>query len=43
VEDKNNSEEDFVLAMTGEEMVTDAAKRVISSYKDLPKLVARLI
>lgn len=39
---KNNSEEDFVLAMTGEEMVTDAAKRVISSYKDLPKLVGQI-
>lgn len=39
---KNNSEEDFVLAMTGEEMVTDAAKRVITSYKDLPKLVGQI-
>src|SRR5690606_31678092 len=36
------SEEDFVLAMTGEEMVADAAKRVISSYKDLPKLVGQI-
>jgi prolyl-tRNA synthetase len=39
---KNNSEEDFVLAMTGEEIVTDAAKKVISSYKDLPKLVGQI-
>jgi len=39
---KNRSEEDFVLAMTGEEMVADAAKRVISSYKDLPKLVGQI-
>jgi len=39
---KNNSEEDFVLAMTGEELVTDAAKRVITSYKDLPKLIGQI-
>ena len=39
---KNRSEEDFVLAFTGEELVTDVAKRVISSYKDLPKLVGQI-
>src|SRR5690349_9025504 len=39
---KNNSKEDFVLAMTGEELVTDAAKKVITSYKDLPKLVGQI-
>lgn len=39
---KNNSDEDFVLAMTGEELVTDAAKRIITSYKDLPKLVGQI-
>lgn len=39
---KNKSEEDFVLALTGEELVTDAAKRVIASYKDLPKLAGQI-
>ncbi len=39
---KNRSEEDFVLAMTHEEIVTDAAKKVIYSYKDLPKLVGQI-
>jgi len=39
---KNRTEEDFVLALTGEEFVTDAAKKVISSYKDLPKLVGQI-
>ncbi|MFA5009621.1 MAG: aminoacyl--tRNA ligase-related protein [Patescibacteria group bacterium] len=39
---KNRSDEDFVLAMTHEEIVTDAAKRIINSYKDLPKLVGQI-
>jgi len=39
---KNRSDEDFVLAMTHEEIVTDAAKRVINSYKDLPRLVGQI-
>ncbi|AKM84829.1 TPA: proline--tRNA ligase [Patescibacteria group bacterium] len=39
---QNRSEEDFVLAMTHEEVVTDAAKKVIQSYKDLPKLVGQI-
>jgi prolyl-tRNA synthetase len=39
---KNKSDEDFVLALTGEEIVTEAAKRVINSYKDLPKLVGQI-
>ncbi|MEA1909718.1 MAG: aminoacyl--tRNA ligase-related protein [Patescibacteria group bacterium] len=39
---KNRSDEDFVLAMTHEEVVTDAAKGIISSYKDLPKLVGQI-
>jgi len=39
---KNRSEEDFVLAMTHEEVVTDAAKKIINSYKDLPKLVGQI-
>ncbi len=39
---KNRFKEDFVLAMTHEEVVTDAAKAVISSYKDLPKLVGQI-
>ncbi len=39
---KNRSEEDFVLAMTHEEVVTDAAKKVVCSYKDLPKLVGQI-
>lgn len=39
---KNRSEEDFVLAMTHEEVVTDVAKAIISSYKDLPKLVGHI-
>ncbi|MFA5967592.1 MAG: aminoacyl--tRNA ligase-related protein [Patescibacteria group bacterium] len=39
---KNRSDEDFVLAMTHEEVVTDAAKAIISSYKDLPKLVGQI-
>ena len=40
---QNRSEEDFVLAMTHEEVVTDAAKKVIQSYKDLPKLVGQIM
>ena len=39
---KNRADEDFVLAMTHEEVVTDAAKNIISSYKDLPKLVGQI-
>jgi len=39
---KNRSREDFVLAMTHEEIVTDAAKAIINSYKDLPKLVGQI-
>jgi len=39
---KNRFKEDFVLAMTHEEIVTDAAKLLISSYKDLPKLVGQI-
>lgn len=39
---KNRSDEDFCLAMTHEEVVTDAAKVIISSYKDLPKLVGQI-
>lgn len=39
---KNRSDEDFCLAMTHEEVVTDAAKNIISSYKDLPKLVGQI-
>lgn len=39
---KNRNKEDFVLAMTHEEIVTDAAKAVINSYKDLPKLVGQI-
>lgn len=39
---KNRFKEDFVLAMTHEEVVTDAAKPIISSYKDLPKLVGQI-
>lgn len=39
---KNRFKEDFVLAMTHEEVVTDAAKQIISSYKDLPKLVGQI-
>ncbi len=39
---QNKSEEDFVLALTGEELVTDAAKRIITSYKDLPKLAGQI-
>jgi len=39
---KNRSDEDFCLAMTHEEVVTDAAKAIISSYKDLPKLVGQI-
>lgn len=39
---KNRFKEDFVLAMTHEEIVTDAAKPIISSYKDLPKLVGQI-
>jgi len=39
---QNRSEEDFVLAMTHEEVVTDAAKKIINSYKDLPKLVGQI-
>lgn len=39
---KNRSDEDFVLAMTHEEIVTDAAKPIIHSYKDLPKLVGQI-
>ncbi|OGB74000.1 hypothetical protein A2V68_00075 [candidate division Kazan bacterium RBG_13_50_9] len=39
---KNRFKEDFVLAMTHEEVITDAAKPIISSYKDLPKLVGHI-
>jgi len=39
---KNRFKEDFVLAMTHEEVITDAAKPIISSYKDLPKLVGQI-
>ena len=39
---KNRSDEDFCLAMTHEEVVTDAARAIISSYKDLPKLVGQI-
>lgn len=39
---KNRFDEDFVLAMTHEEVVTDVAKAIISSYKDLPKLVGQI-
>lgn len=39
---KNRADEDFCLAMTHEEVVTDAAKNIISSYKDLPKLVGQI-
>ncbi|OGB73449.1 hypothetical protein A3K24_01130 [candidate division Kazan bacterium RIFCSPHIGHO2_01_FULL_44_14] len=39
---QNRSEEDFVLAMTHEEVITDAAKKIIQSYKDLPKLVGQI-
>lgn len=39
---KNRFKEDFVLAMTHEEVVTDAAKAIISSYKDLPRLVGQI-
>lgn len=39
---KNRANEDFALAMTHEEVVTDAAKQIISSYKDLPKLVGQI-
>ncbi len=39
---KNRSDEDFCLAMTHEEVITDAAKAIISSYKDLPKLVGQI-
>ena len=39
---KNRFKEDFVLAMTHEEVITDIAKSVISSYKDLPKLVGQI-
>jgi len=39
---QNRSEENFALAMTHEEVVTDAAKQIIFSYKDLPKLVGQI-
>jgi len=39
---KNRSEEDFVLAMTHEEVVADIAKKIIFSYKDLPKLIGQI-
>ncbi|RLC37545.1 proline--tRNA ligase [candidate division Kazan bacterium] len=39
---QNRSEEDFALAMTHEEAVTDAAKQIIFSYKDLPKIVNQI-
>src|SRR3989344_2023856 len=39
---QNRSEEDFVLAMTHEEVITDASKKIIQSYKDLPKLVGQI-
>lgn len=39
---KNRFDEDFALAMTHEEVITDAAKSIISSYKDLPKLVGQI-
>jgi len=39
---QNRSEEDFVLAMTHEEVITDVAKKIIFSYKDLPKLVGHI-
>lgn len=40
---KNRFKEDFVLAMTHEESMTDAAKKIIVSYKDLPKLVGHIV
>lgn len=39
---QNKSKEDFVLALTHEEIITHAAKRVINSYKDLPKLAGQI-
>lgn len=39
---QNRKEEDFALAMTHEEVVTDAAKQIIFSYKDLPKIVNQI-
>lgn len=39
---KNRKKEDFVLSMTHEEAVTDVAKQIIKSYKDLPKLVGQI-
>lgn len=39
---QNRSEEEFALAMTHEEVMADAAKKIIFSYKDLPKLVGQI-
>lgn len=39
---KNRFREDFVLGLTHEEVFTDAAKKIIVSYKDLPKLVGQI-
>lgn len=39
---KNRKKEDFVLAFTHEEVMTDVAKQIINSYKDLPKLVGQI-
>jgi len=39
---KNRFKEDFVLGLTHEEIFTDAAKKIIKSYKDLPLLVGQI-
>ncbi len=39
---KNRFEEDFVLGLTHEEVFADAAKKVIFSYKDLPKKIGQI-
>ena len=39
---KNRFKEDFVLGLTHEEIFADAAKKIIISYKDLPKLIGQI-
>jgi len=39
---KNRFKEDFVLGLTHEEVFADAAKKIIISYKDLPKLIGQI-
>lgn len=39
---KNRSSEDFVLSMTGEELILDTLKNRLKSYKDLPVILNQI-